>query len=1258
MNHLVNVPISAIAALSPENAANLLHCLLRAECRFSGASPAALTISQNIYTPDGGIDAEINIDHAPPSECMVKAGLTGFQLKAGLSFKPWTKSAIKGELIDSKGGLNSEVLRLVQRGGRYALVCTGTDLTPKQRNDAKKWIAGVMADTGNPMDALLIEVHGASQLAAFVERYPAVAARVAPVPFDDALIFSEWQRNTHMANPFAPSKEQVDAIEQIRAGLLGDAKHIRVLGEPGLGKSRLVLEAVRHSDLASIVLYVEHGARFGQSIIFRYLLKNTSTYPMVLVIDELPEQEMANIWAHLKARCGALKVITLDHGRDQTHDAEIQRVQAPQLDDETIKGIIGQHIGNTDDLDRWVKICQGSPRVALAVAENLLANPNDLLKPPATVPIWERFLHGYERRDHQHARQVDCVTRHLALFARFGYEEPIGDEARYIANMIEAADPSITWSRFQEIILVLRARRVLQGSRTLFFVPKALHIYLWREFWQTYGQGFRFKDAFDSTPKSLRAWFMGMFKYADDDVANAVIKDILRIDGIYGEKDFLISKIGSEFLSTLAEANPSAVLKLLEASIGKWGDEELLAFTVNRQNIVSTLEKIAVWTPLTVRALGLLARLAVNETDTNCNNATGTLSGLFRIGSASAVTEAAPAERLPALLKLLRSISDKDRLLALTLNNAALGFRTANFRIIGPEHQGMKGSAKLWRPTTLGEWWDAIDLYFRTLIDETRNWPPHMRKDVTRALVDAINKQILIPPCTELSFHILELLVNDTAVDSEKLNQFFHNWPRHNTDREFAVIARRVIKMGRAFERRSLASRFQRYVIDLDWSEWNDNINELKSRKPSRARALVTALAMRINKNPQSFMQISHLFTSARPELMQPLSFFGEQLANHDVSHVFLPELLRCTLESKHSVCLAGYLNGVRKRAVDYYSETVKCLLCNPGSAWLGARLIVGAEYDHELFPIALDALEASLIAASDFSSLRYGGAPFGISNEDLRRLILILGYKQDEYVVELLNGLLRSLPFDDSSPFDSALVFETVQRAISSNGGKIHDEYEWDNLCKKLVAWDKAYVLPLLNSLFTEMGNPYRKIHTSAIESLAEYLLRLDPNGAWALLAKCFEATLPKWSGELVFWLHGGIGPLGNETEIRAPIADLPLDAIFAWIDCDPSRRASLIARAAPRTLDDVAGGRLTRELISRYSKIDGVTNGIDSVFAHYSWSGSASAYHKRRRDKFRVWLAAGFDREVMQWIETKLDCLDQRIEDAEIKEERERFE
>lgn len=1257
MSPLISVPVTAVVALTAERAVELMTRILKAESGYAKVNPAVVTISSRLTVADGGIDAEIEVspDAHIPADCFFSAGLTGIQLKSGSSFKPWTESSIRNELINSAGKLFPEVARLTEKRGRYVVVCTGHDLTPQQRNDACEHIVSVLESAGVVDYGGLVDVLGASQVSNFAERYPGIASFLTFDSIQEAWVFDEWVRDAHMANSFLPAPAQADLIDQIRAGIESDAKHIRVLGEPGLGKTRMVLEALRQPHIAASVLYLCHGSKFGQTTLFRQLLRLGWTKPLVLVLDDLCESEMSDVWRHLKTRCGAMKMITLDHGHDEGHDDEILRLQAPRLPDETIRGILAERVGKSQELDRWVGICEGSPRVAHAVAENLHANPTDLLRPPATVPLWARFLHGYGGQEDAASRQVDCVAHHLALFSRFGFEDPVSDEATYISHLIHKVDPTIGWARFQEIVQSLRARRVLQGSRTLFFVPKALHIYLWKQFWTRYGRGFDFVSMFETMPRSLHAWFLNKFRFAGGKDTAFVVEEILKPEGVFSNRDVLTSSTGSRFLSTLAEANPAAVLRLLESTFGKWADAELAEFKTDRQNIVWALEKIAVWPLLTVRALNVLARLALNENADFSNNSTGTLLSLFRIGPEAAATEASPEQRLPALLGLMRGGTDAERLLGLKALGSALDTHGTGIRIVGPEYQGLLERAKLWIPATYGDWWQAHLLYFQTLIDETATWPATLRPQVCSALLEAVEHQIRTPPCTELAFQILERLVSDSSMAPSQLNKFFWRWQEYQESEENREVAVRLRRLARRYARRDLTSRFQRYVLDVDWLEWEEEYRDRRDQPPSHAKTLVAALARRVAANPHRLNEISHLLA---PESHTPaIWYFGEQLAASDREGALLPSLVNIARSTAHSTCLHGYLKGVKAQSIERFESWLMSMLGSRDTAGLGTEMTLRSAYSENSFSRCLDALEARWIEPELFGVLRFSKALDLVPTKQAERLFRLIRERGTPEALRLLIGLMNSISSDQSVPCGPDFVFAIVLQTIPSSGhpGQTFG-FNWKRVCSRLVKSDASLAVPLLDAILTAMGEEYQLSYDHSIEELSKELVGIDPERAWQVTAKQFEAALPKWRSDLYNWLKGGIRSFGVTQ--HGPIADMPASSILSWIESDPSERAALIAHAALPTLDDDGGGGLTRQLLTRYGHIEGVRSGISASFHSGSWTGPTSQHLKQQRDILRRWLAAGFDFRVAQWIEAEIERLDREIQREEINEERDRFE
>ena len=208
-------------------------------------------------------------------------------------------------------------------------------------------------------------------------------------------------------------------IKDIRAALLENAvQHIRIIGEPGIGKTRLVLETLDDAQIRPSVIYVPTGEDFQKSKLFNELLKPDRTYSVTLVIDDCDNRDRAQIWSALKGR-SSIKLITIDHGPEETYDSAMRVYPCPQLPEEQIKNILFSYLQQQTDLSNWAKWCEGSPRVAHLLGENLKNNPDDLLKSPADVPVWERYIIGHKEIASQEAKQYQTVLHHISLFQKF-----------------------------------------------------------------------------------------------------------------------------------------------------------------------------------------------------------------------------------------------------------------------------------------------------------------------------------------------------------------------------------------------------------------------------------------------------------------------------------------------------------------------------------------------------------------------------------------------------------------------------------------------------------------------------------------------------------------------------------------------------------------------------------------------------------------------------------------------------------------------
>ena len=94
-------------------------------------------------------------------------------------------------------------------------------------------------------------------------------------------------------------------------------------------------------------------------------------------------------------------------------------MNAPALADEQIGEIMGEYLPSNEDTRRWSGFCDGSPRVARVVGLDLRSNPDDLLKAPDTVGLWDRYIVGGDSANSLAVERRRVVLRRLALFKRF-----------------------------------------------------------------------------------------------------------------------------------------------------------------------------------------------------------------------------------------------------------------------------------------------------------------------------------------------------------------------------------------------------------------------------------------------------------------------------------------------------------------------------------------------------------------------------------------------------------------------------------------------------------------------------------------------------------------------------------------------------------------------------------------------------------------------------------------------------------------------
>ena len=410
--------------------------LLWAEARRIGVEISKINVSIRINVPDGGVDATVDETQIATRSGIIKPGKTSYQIKSGDTFKPWQPATIKktlfGEGDPNQQELGKSIRTCLDDSGTYVLVCTGIDFVEPQRrailNSIKDYLK--QCDYPNPK----VDVWGQDKLIGFLKFFPSLALHVNGRGGAAFQTHNSWAQDEDMRVKFVHGQSQDDAIAIIQNELRrnDDTVHVRVLGEPGIGKTKLVLEATRTDDLSPLVIYCS-ASHFRDSVLMNELLRDDNQFSAVLVIDECDPDSRSYIWNKLRHRGSRIKLITIYNDYEEKSGG-ITYYDTPLLEREQICNIIREYKIPTDQADRWAELCDGSPRVAHVIGWNLVNHPEDLLKPPSTVDIWERYIAAGDAPNSERTEQRRLVLQHLALFKRFGYERSVAREAQAIAK--------------------------------------------------------------------------------------------------------------------------------------------------------------------------------------------------------------------------------------------------------------------------------------------------------------------------------------------------------------------------------------------------------------------------------------------------------------------------------------------------------------------------------------------------------------------------------------------------------------------------------------------------------------------------------------------------------------------------------------------------------------------------------------------------------------------------------------------------------
>ena len=780
-----------------------------------------------------------------------------------------------------------------------------------------------------------------------------------------------WSSLADMQPAFQRGPSEEITIRQIQDCLLGGGGgrspapiHVAVSGEPGSGKTRIVLEATRTGGLASRVAYAENPASAAAAIDSLGLERGCPG--TVLVVDECGPMDEARIWNRLKGGGAGIDLVTIyNEAGIETEDT--RQIAVEDMGDDQIAAIISGYAkegGGGGKTDKWVEYCRPSPRAAHIVGKSLADNPRDMPKPPGSAGVWERWVAGHNEAGGEEYRDRLTVLRWLALFTRFGFDPPHDGDAEQIARMVQGRHPGMELGRFKEIVRSLRSTKVLQGHSILYITPRILHDYMWLKWWECYGPG----DAPQEPPpggsggrgggvgKAGHERLAPLYSRYCDMLASMQGKKgaaraaerLFGRDGPFGERAGPPSAIGSRLFGAASRACPAAALAYMERGLAaaeqggdaaEWRERRIAAVQVLRP-MLRKRETFA-------GAAGLLLSLSgagrggEKGADWAADEARRAFVGAFDPAPQAGFAATPLAERLEVLAGAVRGGSGWDdgggaqqRQTALLACGAVL--RMDRFSLAVPHYSGFGRVASTWRPGNRAEVCSYLGGVLGLLDGAARGGggqgDPAAREAAARAVLGGLAQAALVPEIACAALDAAERMRSAGLLRSEELVAAAERLVAHEDHRMDAAALSRARAIADGAARAGIHERLARLV--------GQEACRIRGRiGPGDDEERIARLAGELAKSPAALdAELEWLAGGGGGEGEavdgRAAAILGAELAARDAGGRFLAGIEDATRRSAGGggggggaggwgYLLCGYLTGMRRAGPDGFEDAL-----------------------------------------------------------------------------------------------------------------------------------------------------------------------------------------------------------------------------------------------------------------------------------------------------------------------------------------------
>lgn len=1218
-----------IGALSASHLVILTRRLLVAEAAKNRIPLDGIHVGSTLTAADGGVDGSIRWAGGPDRTTYLPSRNCVVQVKAAAI----TPGKAAKDILTTAGDLEPAIRATLEVGGTYIMLCNRPYVGPEVAKRAVAIIEAAKAQ-GIKVNATQVAFRDADQIATWVNEHPQVATWVQeqtqPGLATTFKTYTHWAGRHEHETPFVDDERLAAVRAAVRPVVEQEREAVRVVGLSGLGKSRLVLEALaddvdagyRPADLVLYGIETELGSTTVKGAV-QFLADIGKR--AIIVVDRCSAETHADLAAMVRRSSSRLSLVTIDH--------EIPRGTLPpgtHLVERASTAVVEALIKSlqpglqTEDVRRLVKFANGFPQMAVLSAQAWVADI-----PLATVTtdfLIEQVVIGNSLLNKDEVLQS---AKLLSIFGLMGFRDEAAVELGQAASISGALSAEQLRATFADLVHRLVAQ---PRGRYITIQPRPIAHSLAERQWQEWGPD-KWDEILTQAPARLRERAAGQLALLNrSDISLEVTRHVCRRDGPLDSYEAICDAANASVIDHLSQVDGKATGELLERVFDTLPEGELKNLGGDaRGEIRWAVQRIAIVPQTFELGAMLLFRLALAENESWGNNSTGQFESLFPAYLGDTAADGA------ARLRLLDDLIDQDEPAQNLLLVDALekGAEVMHFsRSVGIESQGLRKAVEPWNPngqdarTYIGECLERL-LRFALVEDEAGVRAKQALANDFRALVGTGFIDFVESAVTQITKaqgrywpQALKSLGNIVTYDEGAT-------PKEMADRVHAMIA--------MVSPDDLSGRLKLLVTEMPWDFPCDEKLDFDVRE-TRQQEAIANVAGEALQHPDILAAELTALSTGEQRMSGP---FGAALAAKTNDKLFwlwaiMKAYSAVPVGDQNPDLLTSYLAELAKTKPRLVETFKRRAIKAPTLARIVPLLSFKMEIPAADILLVCEGLKSGTVPPNALYTWTFGGR---------------LAKREPAEVAPLFSSMF-STPDQSSLGYDLIGMYthgrkdrleqlrpqlrEAAETAFAKSSNNMYDHH-----FAELMTWllkkgrgdaDAGAVALSLTRQLLERVDEGSLSDERRIKPLLPLLLKEFPETAWPLIGNAITSN-PKATWRFQHALGKGYAfGRGGET---APIQELSEDTLLAWCHANPEVAPAFLIRILPLLTNgqnaehdqifggaDVAEGNhraatnqftdTVRRLIEEFGERNDVQQALVANMHTFGWSGSLTTYYE----------------------------------------------